>query len=227
MNRRYGKLFASTFVTYRKDTDDSPSKVWPITKNVILSAVEDHEYHLRHANTSTLWAVAAGAYTKKHMWGFTVTWTALVGGPDKLALAFDTKDDAEEWHQAFSEAISRAALNMPRSISAASDASTANLDIPETPLPSRQADVAQQDQQGGAEAEPVVAAPSRKIRAWASVLHINGISVYMEEQDENGEGGAVMVSAVVRAPPVDVFRVSISTSGALLICFFSSVFLIK
>ena len=211
LNRRYGKLYSSTFVTYRKDTDDSPSKVWPISKNITLSPVEDHEYHLRHANTSTLWAVAAGAYEKRHMWGFTVNWSALVGGPDKLALAFDTKDDAEEWHQAFSDAVSSAlSFRMHLSISAASDASSAAiLDTPETPLGSRQANLAQQGQQGGTgQAEPVTpSVPSRKIRAWASVLHINGISVYMEEQDENGEGGAVMVSAVVRAPPVDVFRV--------------------
>ena len=71
-------------------------------------------------------------------------------------------------------------------------------------------------------------------RSWASLLHINGISgqlaflsglyyvnrilvfelrhlwvffsVYVEELDEDGAGGAVMVSAVVRAPPSDVAR---------------------
>lgn len=32
-------------------------------------------------------------------------------------------------------------------------------------------------------------------------------AVYTEEMDEAGEGGAVMVSAVVRAPPADVFKV--------------------
>ena len=31
--------------------------------------------------------------------------------------------------------------------------------------------------------------------------------MYTEEADETGEGGAIMVSAVVRAPPADVFRV--------------------
>lgn len=47
---------------------------------------------------------------------------------------------------------------------------------------------------------------SRKSRSWASVLHINGVAVYVEEQDPDGEGGAVMVSAVVRSPPGDVFK---------------------
>lgn len=32
--------------------------------------------------------------------------------------------------------------------------------------------------------------------------------MYVEEQDSEGGGGAVMVSAVVRAPPVDVFKVN-------------------
>lgn len=40
-----------------------------------------------------------------------------------------------------------------------------------------------------------------------SVLHVNGIAVYVEEQDADGEGGAIMVSAIVRAPTADVFRV--------------------
>ncbi|KAL4514332.1 hypothetical protein Ndes2526B_g03998 [Nannochloris sp. 'desiccata'] len=227
LNKRYAKLYSTTFATYRKDNDDSPSKVWPITKTVTVTPVEDHEYHLRHANTSTLWAVAAGAYDKKHMWGFTVNWSATVGGPDKLPLAFESKDEAEEWHVAFSEAISKAALrpSVLRTVSTAgSDASTSNLDFSSS-FQSRGSALDEQqvlaaaardqskpsspslaggsngiDENGGAPPPP------RKIRAWASVMHINGISVYVEEQDEAKEGGAVMVSAVVRAPPVDVFR---------------------
>jgi hypothetical protein len=221
LNKRYAKLYSTSFATYRKETDDSPSKVWPITKNVTVTPVEDHEYHLRHANTSTLWAVAAGAYDKKQMWGFTVNWSATVGGPDKLPLAFETKDQAEEWHLAFSEAISKAALR--RTISGTgSDTSTSNLDFSSS-FQSRGSALDEQqvlaasasDQQkassssfgGGVDGSGgASAAPRRKIRAWASVMHINGISVYVEEQDGAGEGGAVMVSAVVRAPPVDVFK---------------------
>jgi hypothetical protein len=222
LNKRYAKLYSTTFATYRKDTDDSPSKVWPITKTVTVTPVADHEYHLRHANTSTLWAVAAGAYDKKHMWGFTVTWSATVGGPDKLPLAFESKEEAEEWHLAFSEAISKAALR--RTISAAdSDTSNANLDLSGSfqsrgsALDEQQvlaASAASQQKSSssssihidGNGANGAPPPPPRKIRAWASVMHINGISVYVEEQDEAGEGGAVMVSAVVRAPPVDVFK---------------------
>ena len=36
---------------------------------------------------------------------------------------------------------------------------------------------------------------SRRSRAWASVLHVNGVAVYVEEQDADGEGGAIMVRA--------------------------------
>ena len=179
----------------------------------------------RHANTSTLWALASGAYDKKKMLGFTVSWSALISGPEKLRVAFETTEEAEEWHEAFTEAISRrAAMRVGRTISSTSDASTATLDA----LNSNLMAAAQQPHQdttndtpkpitttttaaaAGANHTTTTAAapttPSRKIRAWASVLHINGISVYTEEQDENGEGGAVMVSAVVRAPPVDCFR---------------------
>lgn len=30
-----------------------------------------------------------------------------------------------------------------------------------------------------------------------SVLHVNGIAVYVEEQDADGEGGAIMVGTLV------------------------------
>ena len=59
LNKRYAALYPSTFVTYRKDTDESPSKVWQITKDASISAIAAHEYHLRHAGTSTIWAVAS------------------------------------------------------------------------------------------------------------------------------------------------------------------------
>jgi hypothetical protein len=160
------------------------------------------------------------------MWGFTVSWSATVGGPDKLSLAFESKDEAEEWHLAFSEAISKAALrpSVFRTVSTAgSDTSTTNLDFSNS-LQSRGTALDEQQVLAAAardQSKPSMAGgdtgsdggiggaplrPPRKIRAWASVMHINGISVYVEEQDDVGEGGAVMVSAVVRAPPVDVFR---------------------
>ena len=44
-------------------------------------------------------------------------------------------------------------------------------------------------------------------RSWRSVLHVNGVTVYAEEEGPDGEGGGVMVSAVVRASPEDTFKV--------------------
>lgn len=208
LNKRYGALYSASFVTYRKDTDDSPSKVWPITKDVTLTPVGDHDYNMRHAGTSTLWAVARGAYDKLHMWGFSVTWSGTVSGPDKLALAFETRDDADEWHLAFSQAIEKVSASAPRvlavgkperPITNAEDGSTfggAPPDAAKVPgSAASQASLAE------------VPTERRRSRAWASVLHMNGISVYAEEQDEDGEGGAIMVSSVVRAPPRDVFKV--------------------
>lgn len=209
LNKRYGALYPNVFATYRKDTDESPSKVWAISKEVTLTSVQEHKYHIRHAKTSTLWAVAAGAYDTKHMWGFTITWTVLVGGVDKLALAFDTKEMADEWHLAFTNAIEHAAANVPRSISlsgTSEEGSTTTIEGDGPVVAPQQATIAP----GGVPSPISTSAGTSRPphRAWASVLHINGISLYVEEVDEEGQGGAVMVSAVVRAPPADVFKVS-------------------
>jgi len=161
------------------------------------------------------------------MWGFTINWSATVGGPDKLSLAFESKDETEEWHVAFSDAISKAALrpSVIRTVSAAgSDMSASPLDFSSSiqsrgaasdghqalaaatideSKPASTSMAGGNNEIGGIGSAPT---PPKKIRAWASVMHINGISVYVEEQDDAGQGNAVMVSAVVRAPPVDVFR---------------------
>jgi hypothetical protein len=42
---------------------------------------------------------------------------------------------------------------------------------------------------------------------WASLRHVNGVSVYQEEEGPNGQGGAFMVSAIVRTSPQAVFKV--------------------
>jgi hypothetical protein len=209
LNNRHGALFPSKFVTYRKQTDDTPSKVWAITSDVGLSPVTDRsDYHLRHAGTSTLWAVARGAYDVKRMWTFTITWAGRAGGPDKLTLALESKEEADEWHAAFAGAIAKAtARRSPGSASSSSGRSLGSAEAEASLVgPTAGVDGAQGGTDGGATAAP--GGGARRSRAWASVLHINGISVYVEEQDEEGEGGAVMVSAVVRAPPADVFKAS-------------------
>eukprot|EP00889_Picochlorum_renovo_P007185 jgi/Picre1/34215/NNA_001689.t1 len=64
LNRRFAVLTPSVFATFRKETDDAPSKVWSVTKDVIVTPVKGEEYHLRKPGTSTFWAVASGAYDK-------------------------------------------------------------------------------------------------------------------------------------------------------------------
>jgi hypothetical protein len=220
LNKRFAALYPSTFVTYRKEFDESPSKMWPVTREVGVTPVELGEYHLRHAGTSTLWALARGAYDNKRMWGFTITWTGLVNGQEKLSLAFETEDTAQEWHASFCKAIADSpAARVPsvhRTVSAASDTSMAASVDSEAALAMAVAPRSPGNQMPSvpAAATPpaVHALPRRqpseghRHRGWSSVLHINGISVYAEEQDEDGEGGAIMVSAVVRAPPMDVFK---------------------
>ncbi len=47
----------------------------------------------------------------------------------------------------------------------------------------------------------------RTLRTWQSVRHVNGVAVYAEEEGADGEGGALMVSAVVRSSPQECFEV--------------------
>ena len=214
LNKRYAKLYPNFFVTFRKEKDEYPTKTWPITGNVDLTAVESGEYQLRNPGTSTLFAVARGRYENLSMWAFTVTWIGLVGGQHKLCLAFDTEDEAVQWHNAFSKAIGNAvnSATSRRTYSISSDVSTlaTDADANESALGSRI------DTSGTSErvspstkGDPSLQSTgsiSRRQRGWKSVLHINGISVYVEDYDEVGDGGAIMVSAVVRAPPKDVFK---------------------
>lgn len=47
---------------------------------------------------------------------------------------------------------------------------------------------------------------SGQARAWQSVRHVNGVAVYAEEEGLDGEGGAFMVSAIVRSSPAECFE---------------------
>lgn len=53
---------------------------------------------------------------------------------------------------------------------------------------------------------------ARSQRTWQSVRHVNGVAVYAEEEGADGEGGALMVSAVVRSSPQECFEVSARVS---------------
>ncbi|EFN53068.1 hypothetical protein CHLNCDRAFT_137358 [Chlorella variabilis] len=217
LNKRYAALYPSTFVTYRRETDDSPSKVWPISADTTVSEVQAATYNLRHKHTSTLMAVARGKYDQVEMHGFSITWQSYQAGGDVLKLAFDTRSDS--------------------SLSDASVTSSMLEAAPPTQSMEPRRRVTYETSRGEEEQEGAAAAPdggggrgdgaARRSRAWASVLHVNGVAVYVEEQDAEGEGGAIMVrgekvmaavvvvvvavavvvvSAVVRAPPSDVLR---------------------
>lgn len=193
LNRRFAVLTPSVFATFRKEKDDAPSKVWSVTKDVVLTPVKGEEYHLRKPGTSTFWAVASGAYDKIQMWGFCVTWSSVMSS-DKLTMAFESEDVANEWHAAFEKAISHAA-SLDGSVAVQGHGSLAS--EPDRRLHANQS-LESADEAPGHQGSEV------QKRSWASLLHINGISVYVEELDADGGGGALMVSAVVRAPPSDV-----------------------
>jgi hypothetical protein len=226
VNKRYGALYRGLLVTYRSITDDSPSKLWPLTSDVELGEILSREYHLRHPKTSTFWAVARGAYDKVTMWGFKVTWAAeRVNSPESLTLVFDTKDEAEAWRCD----LEGAAVGTP-SAGALGSSGLRRLHSDVTSEASVSGGVADSPHAGVAPAvSPALAAgksfssavggsftsadrsssgvdePAQP-RSWATAMHINGMTVYVEEEDEEGGGGAMMVSSVVRAPPSDVFK---------------------
>lgn len=59
----------------------------------------------------------AGRYDVVKMFGFTVVWQSYAagsGGGDALKLAFDTREQAEQWHAALAGAVERQALRKPR-----------------------------------------------------------------------------------------------------------------
>ena len=52
--------------------------------------------------------------------------------------------------------------------------------------------------------------PRGEKRRWANLRHVNGVAVYQEHAEQSGEGGAFMVSAVVRSTPKACFTVNSS-----------------
>lgn len=217
LNKRYAKLYPTSFMTFRKESDEQPSKIWPITRSVDLTPVEEGDYQLRHSGTSTLLAIARGKYDTLKMWAFIVTWTGLVGGQDKLRIAFEAEDEAQAWHTAFSKAIAGAPTLPPASRQTPSNISTTSVGTTLSGLTANSTmqakpeiseldmdDLSDMNDRSRATNSQVKA--KRKQRGWTSVLHINGMSVYVEDKDEAGDGGGIMASTVVRAPPKDVFK---------------------
>ncbi|KFM23600.1 hypothetical protein F751_2859 [Auxenochlorella protothecoides] len=243
LNKRFGALYPTALVTYRKETDEAssggmtPSKVWSLSRDVSLTPVDRHTFKLRHAKTSTLWAVTAKAYDAKDMWGFSVKWpNSGIIGQDHLVLAFEEEREAELWHRALSDVIARLPARTvsgvgdlhSRQASLTSEADAGEGSPPPSPMKSglgaelgaeRGAVATGAEGSAAAAALPATAVPMRHVRAasedstarprprsWASVMHINGVALFVEDSDADGSGGAIMVSAVVKAPPHDVFR---------------------
>lgn len=94
-----------------------------------------------------------------------------------------------------SSAAGSALLRVPSNLSPGQDAAAAG------PAGAAAADAtAAAQQQAQAQEE-------RSMRAWQSVRHVNGVAVYAEEEGLDGEGGALMVSAIVRSSPQECFEV--------------------
>lgn len=186
--------------------------MWPLSKDVTLTPIQETKCHLRKPGASTLWAVARGAYDDVQQFAFTISWPhGGVFGTDELCVAFDTRENAEEWHQTFKDAVLHLSTLEPAiSVSEHPGAVDTVPNLPKFPRSSASKTGNMLNKPGNAPKQTSIPAQqstsTSSRRAWASVLHINGVAVYSEEVDEDGEGGAVMVSAVVQAPPLDVFH---------------------
>eukprot|EP00887_Chlorella_sp_A99_P003751 scaffold7.g3751.t1 len=202
LNRRYAALYPTKLVTYRKADDDAPSKVFALSRHATLTESVEQTFRMRHAKTSTLYAVAAGAYDSVVMHGFTIHF----GSGERLAVAFPSAEEAGRWHAALGQAVAQ--LRVAASASPArsdSDASTQSASSSAPGTPRVRAEAVREPAPVPAEV-PAGPEATRRRRAWQSFLHINGVAVFLEDVDEEGEGGAVLVSAVVRAPPTDIFK---------------------
>ncbi|KAK9823769.1 hypothetical protein WJX72_005371 [[Myrmecia] bisecta] len=166
---------------------------------------------VRDRHTSTLWALAAGRYEKKRLYHFTVSWPKNSHySRDDLTLAWEEEELALRWREAFKGAIldlkSEHALETPRStFTEASEgldqskASVGERRRSESGDASFHASLPRPEEDNGVSWQP----PKRK---WANFRHVNGVAVYQEAEGPDGQGGAFMVSAVVRSHPRAAFK---------------------
>ncbi|KAI3426288.1 hypothetical protein D9Q98_008661 [Chlorella vulgaris] len=234
VNKRWMQLFGSAVPTiagaaveppllasYRSRGDSEPSKLWEITKSCSVSEIEPGTFHLR-TETSTLVAVVAGKYREVEMSSFTIHFGfSGLFAAESLRLCFADKKAAEEWHAQLSAAVRRAERmsSSGRFGSLSSTTSDVGTEAAAASAPAAGSSKASADASAAAPdgAAPAAAAPSkpqeeaeRVLRQWQSVRHVNGVAVYAEEEDGDGDGGALMVSAVVRSSPQECFDVLMS-----------------
>lgn len=215
VNRRWAQLYHGfkteppVLVSYRRREDAEPSKVWNITRQCTLTQPVERAMKLR-VNHSTLVAHVAGLSTPCQMTCFTLRFNSgKLWGPDRLTLCFESAEIAFAWHQKLSEEIisnaSKRVIVVPHSSPTPSshDGQPGSVrTVQESPSIRLMDEVAQMVEVNSAGDDYQAYQP----RSWRSLFHTNGVTVYEEEEGDDGEGGAFMVSCVVRATPKDTFK---------------------
>ena len=209
----------------RADGDESiPSKTWAVTPQTSVTPITQSTFKLRGEEDVTALGFLSALVRQKRfqqlqLHAFAIDFvqdSAQLWSGDKLTLCFDNSAAAEEWHRALTAAIDSCKLHAK----SANEAKRRDLLTSEgsdvaavmASLPSEQR-MSLDDGGGGGGGGTSIAtttntnnrngnkSSSHASRSWESIHHVNGVAVYAEEEGESGEGGAIMASVVVRAPP--------------------------
>eukprot|EP00884_Botryococcus_braunii_P002944 jgi/Botrbrau1/12650/Bobra.67_1s0016.1 len=226
-NARFAALQGRNLVTYREQDSIEPTKVWPLHSGCRLTPMTKKPFRIRPRHKSTLWTVAAGKHIRKDLYTFAIVWpSSHMFGRDDLRLCFEEEAEAEAWRKALEAVIRRliygrlgSNLNMTVSVAEALPESES---LPHLRTSSTDGFEDAEDGDGLAfgagqhELEDDLPCTTNgggrglswycSNKSWASLRRVNGVSVYQEEEGPGGQGGAYMVSTIVRSAPASVFK---------------------
>lgn len=228
--------------SYRSSGDEFPSKTWKITRNTTVSAVSRTSCKLRGEEQVsplgflTALVVKQDSFQNIQLHAVDIIFSedfSLPWSNEKLTLCFDDEATAEKWRLALTEAIISCqmhskTLDKDRRAALASESSDAAAVMaalpsdhflgPTSDLPGRKTSSSDTSRNtlhnynASSSNNNTTTNDSESKRSWQSIYHINGVAVYAEDEGAHGEGGAVMASVVVRAPPRECFQVLMHTS---------------
>ncbi len=66
VNKRFAAIAETFLMTYRREEDAKPSKVWSLT-GATVDPIKEVECEIKAKGTSTVIAIVASRYTKKHL----------------------------------------------------------------------------------------------------------------------------------------------------------------
>lgn len=143
---------------------------------------------------------------------------------DSITLCFDSQDQATQWHETLTTTIASlpARTSSLKASDIQADSSEAEAVLAGMAEDERRHAAAAAEAQAAKNADGETSAPSGAAssapehsgREWRSVRHVNGVAVYAEHEGPGGEGGAVMASSVVRAPPKECFLALMRSSSS-------------